>query len=239
MQFATLGDALPSILHELRNPLAAVSNSLELLIEEASDEVRQDLAPVLWEIRRMKLTLHGVGGLFGTVHTSRETALDFAIGEACRILTWSAEPRGIRIVTDVPTLPLLPLDWGVVSGVVFNLVKNAIDACTAGDVITVGAELRGDEAFAVKVSDTGPGMPPDVLAHCRQIFYSTKSSGSGIGLALCQRIADVSGGQLEIASAPGAGTTVILTFPLCQRAPVPRTRTGHYPPSGRTPSAGT
>jgi len=222
LQMAALGDALPSILHELRNPLAAVTSALEVMVEDAPVEFRDDLHAILWEVRRMKLTLQGVGGLVRPVHAEQDVAVDMAIEEAVRILTPMAATKQISLRAEVPTLPLLPLDWGVVSGVVFNLVKNAIEACSSDGEIVVRAGLSSDVAangatnstFTLQVTDSGIGMSPETLAQCRQLFFTSKAQGSGIGLALCQQIAESSGGKLEIQSAVGVGTTVMLVVPL-------------------------
>lgn len=223
LQMAALGDALPSILHELRNPLAAVTSALEILVEEVDEATGKQLHTILWEVRRMNLTLQGVGGLARAMHSDRHVAVDLAVVEACRILEGTALRHGVSLATEVPTLPLLPLDWGVVSGIVFNLVKNAIEACEAGDVVTVRANLEPGDTFELSVADNGPGMTPEVLGRCRQLFFTSKQKGSGIGLALCQQIAESSGAALDIVSAPGAGTRVTISVPL-------------FPPRGSSPS---
>lgn len=238
LQMAALGDALPSILHELRNPLAAVTSALEVMVEDAPVEFREDLHAILWEVRRMKLTLQGVGGLVRPVHAEQDVAVDMAIEEAVRILTPMAAAKQITLRAEVPTLPLLPLDWGVVSGVVFNLVKNAIEACNFDAEIVVRAGLSHDGMFTLEVADTGIGMSPEVLAQCRQLFFTSKAQGSGIGLALCQQIAESSGGKLEIQSSVGVGTQVMLVVPLRSKdRPSMRRRSGvrkSVPPKNNT-----
>ncbi|MBL8611668.1 MAG: PAS domain-containing protein [Myxococcales bacterium] len=214
LQMAALGDALPSMLHELRNPLAAMTSMLEVLIEDADERIRPDLHAVLWEVRRMNLTLQGVGGLVRPVHADQHVSVDLAVSEACRILEPSAARCGVKLDARVPPMPLLPLDWGVVSGVVFNLVKNAIEACSEGDTITVSAGLEQGDSFALRVHDTGVGMTDEVRRRCCDLFFTSKEKGSGIGLALCQQIADTSGGRLDIESTPGVGTTITMRVPL-------------------------
>ncbi len=214
LQMAALGDALPSILHELRNPLAAVTSALEVLIEDCDPSLHKDLHAILWEVRRMNLSLQGVGGLVRPMHAKHHVAVDLAVTEACRILEPTAEKHGVRLSAEVPSLPLLPLDWGVVSGVVFNLTKNAIDACEQGGNVLVRATLEPDDSFAIEVRDDGVGMNSEVLSRCRELFYTQKPTGSGIGLALCQRMAESAGGTLSIVSAPGEGTLVRLSVPL-------------------------
>ncbi len=232
LQMAALGDALPSMLHELRNPLAAITSMLEVLVEDASTEdggLREDLHTVLWEVRRMGLTLQGVGSLAHSVHTARLVAVDHAVAEAVRVLVPTAERKGITLRTEVATMPLLPLDWGVISGVVFNLTRNAIDACRAGDRIVVSSQLiptsephsersdhhgAGAATFLLRVADSGPGMTSDVLGRCCELFFTSKENGSGVGLALCKQIAESSGGNLNITSSVGTGTTVTVDIPI-------------------------
>lgn len=222
LQLAALGDTLPSILHELRNPLASVTNTLELCIEESVPPLRDDLHAILGAVRSMNLMLQAVGGLVRPIHVTRHVAVDQAIREACRILEVTTTARGITLDSEIATLPLLPLDWGVISGVVFNLVKNAIDACRRGGVIRVRATLAAPDTFELAVSDNGAGMTPEVLARCRELFFTNKDKGSGIGLALCQGIAEKSGGSLRIESAVGAGTTVTLLVPVAIKPRIER-----------------
>jgi two-component system sensor histidine kinase AtoS len=214
LQMAALGDALPSILHELRNPLAAVTSALEVLIEDCDVSLHGELHAILWEVRRMGLSLQGVGGLVRPVHVQDHVAVDLAVLEACDILGSAAERRGVQLFCEVPNMPRLPLDRGVVSGMVFNLVKNALDACEQGGRIRVRASLEPDETFALEVSDDGVGMTTEVLRRCTELFFTSKDTGSGIGLALCQRVADSSGGALTIVSAEGKGTHVKIAVPI-------------------------
>lgn len=219
LQLAALGDALPTVLHELRNPLATVTTTLEVLVEETEGDLQKDLHAALVELRRMALTLEGVGGFARSALTQRNVAVDLAVTEACRLLSSFADRKQVHLESIGGSLPLLPLDRGVVSCALFNLVRNAIDACAAGDRVTVDARLDG-EVFELVVRDTGCGMSAEVLSRCTELFFTKKEKGSGIGLALCKRIAEVSGGELLIDSRAGTGTEVRMRLPL----PPPRTK---------------
>lgn len=209
LQMAALGDALPAVLHEVRNPLAAITTALEVLTEEQHDAALQaDLYAVLNEARRATLTLEGLGGLARERRSRKWSAIDHAVDEAARVLEPTAARRGITVRASGRALPLLPLDRSAISGVVFNLVRNAIDACGEGDVVTVDARLASPNEFVLEVTDSGHGMTPFVASRCADLFFTTKDTGSGIGLALCKRFAESSGGALEIESAVGRGTTV-------------------------------
>lgn len=217
LQIAAVGEVLPAILHELKNPLAAVRTTVELLVEEATEgsSLQTDLHAVLHEIRRLVLTLDGVGRFRQELRSSRPAPIDHAIREATLLLEPQAKARGVRLECRVPDLPLLQLDTSAVRAVVFNLVTNATHACAPGQRIEVRAGLLDDgRSFQLVVEDDGCGMSPDVLARCRELFFTTKPRGTGIGLALCSTLADSAGGTLHVSSMHLHGTTVTLSVPL-------------------------
>lgn len=225
LQLAAVGQALPSVLHELRNPLAAVTGLLEVLLDEPDAPYAHDLHAILTELRRMSLTLQGIGGLVRSAHAEKATAIDYAVREACRILEPMATRRDITLRAIGPDMPLLRLDREVLSGVVFNLVRNAVDACGAGALVEVDARLEAEDVFALSVRDDGPGMTEEVRQRCCELFFTSKEKGSGIGLALCKRVAELSDGRLDIETVFGRGTRVTLRFPIDPSSPKPRFRT--------------
>jgi signal transduction histidine kinase len=215
LAMAALGDALPSVLHELRNPLAAITARLELMVEESDGQLQLDLHAVLTEVRRMTLGLDGVGGFLRSARATGYTAIDLAVHEACRVLEPVAARVGVKLESRGPSLPLLPIDRGVMSGVVFNLVKNSIDASRDGGRVLVEATLDAPrEHFVLRVEDEGSGMSAEVVERCTELFYTRKDKGSGIGLALCKRVAESSGGRLEVESQLGRGTVVTVHIPV-------------------------
>lgn len=213
LQMAAVGEVLPTMLHELRNPLAAVMTMLELLVEEAEGQVQHDLHTVLSEVRRIVLSLQGIGGMQGRVASARHQAIDEAIEEAAEILRPTAARRGITLTSNVETMPLLPLAREVLKGVVFNLVRNSIDACAEGQRIEVRARLATNGDLELSVNDTGKGMSPEVLRRCTELFFTDKEAGSGVGLAICRQVVERAGGTLAIRSEPGRGTDVTLCIP--------------------------
>ncbi|MBK7861251.1 MAG: PAS domain-containing protein [Archangiaceae bacterium] len=213
LQLAAVGDVMPTLLHEFKNPLAAITTAMELLIEESVDtQIASDLHAVLQEVRRLTLTLDGVGRLGQSLRSAQYSAIDHCAREAFAVLTRMGKEKGLTLVAQIPTLPLLPIDVGGCRALVFNLVMNAIRACASGDTITLSLELQ-PKALLLTVKDTGSGMTSEVLARCRELFFTTRPRGSGIGLALCQSLVDSAAGELNIASQPGQGTTVAVTIP--------------------------
>lgn len=223
LQLAAVGESLPSVLHEIRNPLASVTSMLEILVEEADGSHQADLHALLGEIRRIVLTLQGIGGLHADLASNGHEAIDTAVREACRIMKPMAEQRGVRVRCEVPDLPLLPLRAPVVRGIVFNLVRNAIDACGSDGDMVLSAALAPDGAsLAITVQDTGRGMSEEELARCCDIFFTTKEHGSGIGLPICRRVVERAGGTLGIRSQRGVGTVVVVTVPIAVKKPQER-----------------
>lgn len=216
LQLAAVGAALPSVLHELRSPLAAMTTLLEVMLDEPPGPLTSDLQLMLSEVRRLSLTLQGLGGIVRSAKAERSAAIDLAVRDACRILEPMASRKGVSLEAVGPALPTLPIDPEVLSGVIFNLVTNAIEACSDGGSVVVDCRLEGDSVFKLSVCDSGSGMSPESLARSTEMFFSTKNMGSGLGLTLCNRIAEVSNGRLEIDSALGQGTRITMHIPLNQ-----------------------
>jgi signal transduction histidine kinase len=217
LRLAAMGGVLPAVLHELKNPLAAVTLLVEVLLEESAEgSLRSDLHAILGELRRLHLTLDGVGTMGAKLPSDRFQAVDQAIEETCVIMSRTAVAGGVELVCEVPPMPLLALEASVIRAIMFNLVQNAIQACRQGDKVTVRGQLE-DGWLEFSVADTGRGMPPEVLARCRDLFFTTKVRGSGIGLSLCHQICREAGGEMRIESEPGKGTTITARVPVQRR----------------------
>lgn len=216
LQLAAVGNALPTLLHELKNPLAAVTASVELLIEDSTEDgLRGDLHAILSELRRMALGFEGIGAVGRSVRSSRHQAVDEAVREAALVMGRRAQSLGVHMRFDVDFMPLLPFDPGVLRAVVFNLVTNALHASHAGGTVVLHSRLTDDgKRFELCVVDNGTGMTAEVFEKCTQLFFTTKRSGSGIGLALCRQVADDGGGELSLESVPGFGTSITLRLPI-------------------------
>ena len=134
MEMATISEVLPGILHEFKNPLASIQALVELITEDCADEELQgQLHSILMEIRRMKLGFEGLGFSTRNLASTRDQAVDYGIREACTIFERQLKARRIALITDIETIPLIPLDSGGIRGVLFNLLNNAKQACRPGE----------------------------------------------------------------------------------------------------------
>jgi signal transduction histidine kinase len=215
LQMASVADVMPAVLHELKNPLAGISAALELLVEDASGAQQERLHAILSEVRRLSLTIDGLGRFRHEVRSQRHVAIDVALREAFSLLEPQARARGIEPRIDVPDLPLLPFEAAALRAVVFNLVTNSLHACSQGQSLELRARFDpAAKVLHVEVRDSGAGMTPEVLQRCTELFFTTKPKGSGIGLALCKGVAEAVGGAMVVESNPGGGTTVSMTLPV-------------------------
>jgi signal transduction histidine kinase len=97
--------------------------------------------------------------------------------------------------------------------VYLNILVNAVDAAPEGSELSLVSSVLPNGSWRCRLTNGGPAIPPEVLPHVFEFFYSTKPGGTGIGLALCQRIMDEHGGSIFIDSAPETGTSVTLALP--------------------------
>ncbi|MFT7621732.1 MAG: two-component system NtrC family sensor kinase [Myxococcota bacterium] len=226
-RLATIGQMSAQITHEIRNPLSSMGLNSEMLDEELEDlekrtgagqeveEARQLLTAIRTEIDRLtdvtsqylrfaklprpELAPTDLNGLVSSL-------LDFTAGEL--------SSRRIELTLDLHQgLPRVPLDSDQIKQVVLNLVRNAMEAMDDGGKLTVGTRRDGDYALLI-VEDTGHGMDEETRARIFDAFYSTKKTGTGLGLPLVQQIVQEHHGELECDSTPGGGTTFTLRLRL-------------------------
>lgn len=216
LQMATMQEVLPILLHEIKNPLASIHLAVELMVEETEDgPLRTALYSIFHEIRRISLTLEGVGGMNLDLRSIRAQPIDQACLDVFSVLSVTGGNRGIQMESDIRPLPLLYLDSAGFRALTFNLLNNAIQACSRDASIKLSLHLEGGHVVLL-VADTGTGMTPEVLARCKETFFTTKSKGTGIGLALCVSLAEKAGGTLSVESTLGVGTRVTVIIPTNQ-----------------------
>ena len=128
-----------------------------------------------------------------------------------------AEKRGITM-TFQAELDVLKGNPELLESLLINLIDNGIKACESGGCVQVKAYRDGEKAV-LSVSDNGRGIPPEELGRVREAFYrvdkarSRKEGGAGLGLSLCEQIADIHQAVMELDSIPQKGTTVRIAFP--------------------------
>jgi signal transduction histidine kinase len=225
-RLAAISRLTSGVAHEIKNPLNAISMRLDLLHtrlvsphEQLSDE---EMARELEFISKEVLRLDHVVKTF--LDFSRPMEVHFTevdvvalLGEVAHLMTPPARLAGINVSLDVPSRPvLIRADADMLKQAILNLVTNALEAMKQGGALGLKAVEKGGVA-ALEVSDTGPGIPPDVRDKVFQLYFTTKTRGSGMGLAMTRRTVELHYGKVEFSSEKGRGTTFFLQFPTVVR----------------------
>ena len=217
-RLATIGRLAANIAHEIRNPLGALSGAIEQLARELPlDDTRERLMQI---VLRESDRLNRIIGEF--LEYARPTplqreAVNLAelLDEAVLLLERDPLSANVKIVREYgPEIPAR-VDAHQLRQALWNLSLNAVQAMPGGGELTVGARLlnRAGSRVEVWVSDTGEGIGSGDLPHIFEPFFSTRPDGSGLGLAMVHRVVQDHGGEVEVRSAPGAGTTFTLSLP--------------------------
>jgi GAF domain-containing protein/anti-sigma regulatory factor (Ser/Thr protein kinase) len=219
---------LASMSHELRTPLNAILGFNEMILGEIYGEIPSDLREPLTEMqnsgRHLLRLINNVLDLSKIEAGRMELALsDYAAQDAVEQVRASLHPlavdRGLELVTAVPAdLPLAHGDAGRIMQCLTNLVGNAIKFTRQGRV-EIAAELR-DGLLVYRVSDTGIGIEPDRIATLFTEFrqadptIASEFGGSGLGLSITRKFAEMHGGRVWVESEPGTGSSFFLAVPL-------------------------
>ncbi len=218
----TLGGMASSLAHEFNNLMTIVLASIERAAEEL-DGARRDkqLGRARWGAQRAaRLTDQMLSFARRQFHDNQMLDVNEMLGNFDSILEQMAGSE-VAVVLDLAPEPLTArIDPGQMELALLNLVRNAADAMPKGGRIVVTTRLRRDPATGapsveIALSDTGVGMPAEVVRRATEPFFTTKErgKGTGLGLSMVSGFAEQSDGRLEIESEPGAGTTIRLIFP--------------------------
>lgn len=217
---AAIGQISALVAHELKNPLAIIRSRSERVrarIEAGKDprEILEWFDAIPAEVDRLDAILTGYLSLARPEAEGEGSARPAAVAhETLELLRPEFERRGLRVETQFEEADELTAAMGARSlrQVLLNLLLNAAQATEAGGVVTVRAQ-RGPGGVLLEVQDTGRGMDEEERRRALEPFFTTRPAGSGLGLTLVQSLVQARGGSLEIRSAPGRGTRVLLRLP--------------------------
>ena len=218
-KYASLAQLALGAAHEINNPLLGILSHLELELKNCQDPAeRLEVEQCIAGAKRISSTLRGLLNyarpsppLLSKIHLARLVVDTIAFLENQPIL------RGKVLENQLPAdLPYVRADANQLSQVLMNLLLNAAEATPVGGRITVSAaKLAYVESLEIRVSDTGSGIPADVLPHVLEPFFTTKQGrGTGLGLSISYAYMRSHGGDMRVDSVVGRGTTVTLTLPL-------------------------
>jgi len=214
---ASLGELAAGLAHEIKNPLAGIRGVIELLRDESQDESQRNLfEQIVTELDRINRTIHSLLS-FARPSLPNRVPTDIAelIEDSLRLIRPNLRKQNIMLEVEVaPDVTRFRLDATHIRHVLVNLVKNAADAIENDGKILVRAITSpdGNDLF-ISVTDDGPGIPTHLHDKIFEPFYSTKFTGTGLGLAVVDSLVSRSGGVIELISEPGRGATFFVLLP--------------------------
>jgi len=213
-RLSLIGEMAAGIAHEIRNPLTVVKGFLQLFkSKERYKEDREHLTLMVKELDRANSIITEYLSLAREKPFCLTSAdLNSQIYGLVPLMQPEALKRGICIELELEQIPNIILDTGEIRQLILNLVFNGMEAMGSQGKLTIKTFQEDYEAVLV-VQDQGPGMTPEVLAKIGTPFFTTKPNGTGLGLAVCFRIAQRHNARLEVESNQN-GTAVKVVFPI-------------------------
>jgi two-component system sensor histidine kinase/response regulator len=220
---ATMGSLLAGVAHELNNPLAALTGHAQLLRQTAQDPALITRAEKINQAahRCVRIVRNFLSLARQRPPERSEVRLNKVVEEAVELLAYELKTGGVEIVVDLEEgLPQLWADGHQLHQVLVNLVGNAHHAMRRNPPprrITIAARHDAPRGrVRLTVTDTGPGIPPEIRAKIFEPFFTTKPAGegTGLGLSLCRGIIEEHGGTIDVESAPGEGTRFTIQLPV-------------------------
>jgi len=218
-RLAAVGEMAAGIAHEIRNPLASMSGSIQILRQELplSAEQAQLMDIVLRESERLNTTIRS---FLAYARPQRFQIARFdlrrALNDTALLLRNSAEVKdGHEVLVDVPAAELwYEADEGQIKQIIWNLATNGLRAMPHGGRLRlIGAHEPSSDGIVLTVADEGIGIPESELDNLFQPFHGTFAKGTGLGLAIVHRIVADYNGEIQVSSRPAAGTTVSVRLP--------------------------
>lgn len=215
-RISTIGRLSGSIVHDLRNPLAAIYGGSEMLVDGdlPPAHVKRLAANIYRASRRIQELLQDLLNVSrGKTQAPEVCRLREVAAAACDSLAAAADQQGVKLDLAIPPEIELPLERNRIERAFANLIVNALEVMPEGGEVRLSAELK-DGAAIMRVDDTGPGIAPEIRSNLFQPFVSAgKRNGLGLGLALSRQTVIEHGGDMWVESHAGRGARFVIRLP--------------------------
>ena len=233
-KLASIGQMAAAVAHGLRNPLASLRAAAQLARHRVdAPAAREQLDAIVEQVDRLDVRIAHLlqfsrPAPFHPLRESVRTLVEGALSGFAELLRLRGIELVLRFAEAVPDVRVDPMR---LEQALTEIVSNALDAMSppAGGRLEIGAHVATGDAggggsgagVVIDITDSGCGIPAEILPNLCEPFFTTRSEGTGLGLAIAKRYVEEAGGRLEITSAVGRGTTVRIWLPVASRDPVP------------------
>ena len=217
---AAFGLLAAGIAHEVGNPLASISSLVQLLNRRnIDDETRTKLQLVDDQLRRIQRTLRELVDFSRPVVYERSRCdIHSVLDAALSIAKYYKRKKGKQIVIDyAQQIPFLMIVRDQLVQVFLNLILNAMDATAEGGTIEIRTSLDAG-GLRIEVRDDGHGIPTDCLKRVFQPYFTTKETGTGLGLFVCRNIVEQNDGRIDLTETSSRGTTFTVWLAVCEES---------------------
>jgi signal transduction histidine kinase len=210
---ASLGRASAAIVHDLKNPLITIAGFAKRISEDRGD-VKEGSELIMTSARKMEMIVHDVLDFAKPVRLSfNKEDLRKVIEHACESCKETAANKTVELSVSLPEEPvMISVDRSKFERALINLINNAIDASLVGSNIMIAAKAE-DGKVVIRIRDHGAGMDKETMDNIFIPFYTKKSSGSGLGMAIAKKILEGHEGKILIKSREAIGTEIIVKLP--------------------------
>jgi two-component system, NtrC family, sensor histidine kinase HydH len=224
-KLAAVGTLTAGLSHEIRNPLNAAALQLAVLERRIGRVAEPERAALLDPLSHVRDEIRRLGHLlddflaFARPREPRRSPIELAtiVDDVLGLVRPSAEEKDVRLDLHAQAPGAIEGDATQLKQVLLNLVINAIDAVPRGGRVDVAIETIGGEA-CVRVSDSGAGIPDELIGRVFEPFFTTKDAGSGLGLPIVHQLVGQHGGRVSIARSPLGGAAVAVHIPSAKSA---------------------
>jgi signal transduction histidine kinase len=209
------------VAHEIGNPLNSLNIHLQLIERQARKldgtkkaELQESVGVARAEVNRLdSIITQFLRAIRPTRPQLRPENVNSIVEEAVRFFTPEIKDRDIVVEQELRSdLPLIDIDRDQMKQAFYNVIKNSFEAMKSRGILRIRTD-KNDSHVMIKFTDTGGGISAENLSHVFEPYFTTKSSGTGLGLLIVRRIVREHGGELSIESSEGKGLTVTIRLP--------------------------
>ena len=222
-KLASIGEITAGVAHEINNPVAVIQGNVDVMrmtLGAAADPIQTELDLIDNQVMRIgaivgKLLQFARPSEFGTFAEHVDVA---AVVRDCLVLVDHViSKQEIRVLTQFDAAPCVRIDPGELQQVVINIIINASQAMAGRGTLAISlnaASPEGQHGTALRIADTGPGIPPERIDHIFDPFFTTKpGEGTGLGLSISQTLIQRAGGRITVRNRQALGTEFLIWLP--------------------------